>query len=209
MVFDCAAEYVCVCVCAHAHVKVLNINLVVYNINRWCCLCCLHHTNHRTMGASRPTRHTVGYGQCGGQDAWQAIAQVYRVIPVSLEGGTWQVCWWLTGSHGGVAYMGRDRRVSHTCCCCCCCCCCRNSLASRLLSFVCSACRATVKSEFGGLSAINPLFDGKAALAAKYNSALGDAHDIVADMLERTRKVSTHTLRIPDSGTLTHNTQTS
>jgi hypothetical protein len=50
--------------------------------------------------------------------------------------------------------------------------------------------RATVESEFGKLAAWNPFFDGQAALAAKRAAALQASHEVVSELLERTRKVS-------------------
>ncbi|KAF8059389.1 cypD [Scenedesmus sp. PABB004] len=47
---------------------------------------------------------------------------------------------------------------------------------------------ATVKSEFGQLAAVNPFFDGKAALAAKKAAAVKAAQEVVNELLERTRK---------------------
>lgn len=48
--------------------------------------------------------------------------------------------------------------------------------------------RATVESEFGSLAAWNPFFDGAAALAKKKAAALQASHDVVSELLERTRK---------------------
>jgi hypothetical protein len=49
--------------------------------------------------------------------------------------------------------------------------------------------RATVESEFGKLAAWNPFFDGQAALAAKRAAALAACHEVVSELLEKTRKV--------------------
>eukprot|EP00882_Tetradesmus_deserticola_P011686 GHRQ01012364.1.p1 GENE.GHRQ01012364.1~~GHRQ01012364.1.p1 ORF type:complete len:311 (+),score=127.78 GHRQ01012364.1:1420-2352(+) len=48
--------------------------------------------------------------------------------------------------------------------------------------------RATVESEFGKLAAWNPFFDGRAAVEAKAAAALKDSHDVVNELLEKTRK---------------------
>jgi hypothetical protein len=46
-----------------------------------------------------------------------------------------------------------------------------------------------VESEFGKLAAWNPFFDGQAALAAKRAAALQASHEVVSELLEKTRKV--------------------
>jgi hypothetical protein len=46
-----------------------------------------------------------------------------------------------------------------------------------------------VESEFGKLAAWNPFFDGTAALEAKKAAALQASHEVVDELLERTRKV--------------------
>jgi hypothetical protein len=55
--------------------------------------------------------------------------------------------------------------------------------------------RATVESEFGKLAAWNPFFNGAKALEAKRAAALKASHEVVEDLLEKTRKVRQRALQ--------------